>query len=268
MVSYQGNPCWFELGTTDLDAAQRFYGDVLGWSVAGAGMEGFDYRLAKSGGEMVAGMMSTAGQKDAPGPNWVVYVAVDDCDATARAATEAGATVMMGPQDIPNTGRFAVIADPQGAVFGILQPDMSTMSDADRAKAEAGHGAFDQQKAGHGNWLELMSTDAAAGFEFYAGLFGWTKGTAMDMGSMGTYQLFARNGADIGGMMGLGNAPSPRWLTYFGVNGVAAGIERIRSGGGQVHRGPTEVPGGAFIAVASDPQGAPFAVVGPMDRTN
>lgn len=263
-MSDQGNPCWYELGTGDLDGAGTFYARILGWQVSDSGMEGFDYRLARSGDSMVAGMMSNATQHGNPPPNWVIYFAVDDCDRTATAIKTTGGEVFRGPDDVPGTGRYAVVADPQGAVFGLLQPDMSQMSAAERAKAEAGEGAFNQQKAGHGNWNELMTSDPKAAFDFYAGLFGWTRGDAMPMGEMGTYQLFRHKGADIGAMMGLGNAPVPAWLPYFGINGtVTKVVDRIKAAGGTVHHGPAEVPGPAWIAVAQDPQGAWFAVVGP-----
>lgn len=264
-MRFQGTPCWYELGTSDLDAASAFYTRILGWQVAGSGMEGFDYRLAKAGGDMVAGMMSNSGQEGSPPPNWLIYFAADDCDRTAAGIRAAGGTILKEPADIPGTGRYAVAVDPQGAVFGLLQPDMSHMSAEDRAKAEAGGGAFDQKKAGHGNWNELMSTDPQAAFGFYAGIFGWTKGDAMDMGAMGTYQLVRHGGGDIGAMMGLGDAPVPVWLAYFGVDGaVTKVIEAIAAAGGTVHHGPMEVPGPAWIAVAQDPQGAWFAVVGPQ----
>lgn len=246
-MSYHGNPCWYELVTSDLDGAAGFYARILGWQVVDSGMEGFDYRLARSGDDMVAGLMSNAGQDGAPPPNWLIYFAVDDCDASAADIGSAGGTVLKEPADIPGTGRFAVVADPQGAVFGLLQPDMSRMSEADRARVEAGGGAFDQSKAGHGNWNELMSSDPQAAFAFYAKLFGWTRGEAMDMGDMGTYQLVRRKEADIGAIMGLGDSPVPAWLPYFGVAGTAtAAVDAIKSAGGTVHQGPMEVPGPAL----------------------
>lgn len=266
-MSYQGNPCWYELGTSDLDAARAFYAQVLGWEVADAGMKDFTYLLARSSGDMVAGMMSHEAQEFAPPPNWLIYFAVDDCDRTAQDIAAAGGRVMRGPADIPGTGRFAIAADPQGAVFGILEPDMTGMGADEVARAERGEGAFDQAKEGHGNWNELMTTDPEAGFAFYAGLFGWTRGEAMDMGQMGTYQLFRHKGRDIGGMMGLGQAPMPCWLPYFGANGIDDAITRVTGAGGRVAHGPFEVPGGAFIAVCTDPQGAWFALVGPKDHT-
>lgn len=254
-MTYHGNPCWYELGTSDLNGAGQFYGKVLGWNVENAGMEGFEYHLAKMGEAMVAGMMSNAGQEGSPPPNWVIYFAVDDCDKTAADVKAGGGQVYKEPADIPGTGRFAVVADPQGAVFGILQPLPMTPSDEGQS--------FNQQKAGHGNWNELMSSDPEAAYDFYAKLFGWSKGEAMDMGEMGTYQLLRRDDKDFGAVMGLGDAPVPAWLPYFGVENTTAAVDRINAEGGKVLHGPIEVPGPAWIAVAQDPQGAAFAVVGP-----
>ena len=249
-MSRQGTPVWYELTTSDPDAAQRFYTKVVGWSVADSGMPGMDYRIAKAGEAMVAGMMLPPAEGIPP--NWAIYFAVDDCDKTAATAGAAGAKVCMQPTDIPGVGRFAVLTDPQGAAFSILQGDGSGDSLA-----------FDQAKTGHGNWQELMSTDPKAALAFYSTLFGWKASSAMDMGPMGTYQLFSHQGQDIGGMMGLGNAPMPCWLPYFGTDGIDAAITRITAAGGVTVHGPMDVPGGAFIVVARDPQGAHFALVGP-----
>ncbi len=260
MAKVHGRPCWYELATSkgNLGAAERFYSDVLGWSVQDSGMEGFDYHLASAGGGMVAGLMERPDDAGARPPFWMIYFGVDDADKAAAAASAAGGKVHRAPADIPGTGRFAVLADPQGAGFGILQPE--PMEEGPPAG-----GAFDQTKAGHGNWNELMTTDPEAGFRFYSDLLGWQKSQAVDMGEMGTYQIFSHDGTDVGGMMRLGNAPVPAWLPYFGTNGVEAAMGRIGAAGGKVAHGPMEVPGGAFIAVAQDPQGAWFAVVGPKE---
>ena len=259
MTKVHGRPCWYELSTSEgnLGAAEAFYGAVLGWTCEDAGMEGFDYHLASVDGDMIAGLMITPPDAGAMSPFWMIYFAVDDADAAAARIAAAGGQVFRAPADIPGTGRFAVVSDPQGAAFGILQPEPMPGGGAGNA--------FDQQKAGHGNWNELMSSDPEAGFSFYADIFGWQKSQAVDMGDMGTYQVFASDGADIGAMMGLGNSPVPAWLPYFGVNGVETAIGRITAAGGTLAHGPMEVPGGAFIAVAQDPQGAWFAVVGPKD---
>lgn len=257
-MAYQGKPVWFELGTSDVDGAADFYGKVLGWSVGGSQMPDMDYRLASRDGQMVAGLTTQDRQPPGTPPNWLVYVASDDLDADVAKLTAAGGTVIAGPDAVPGTGRFAVAADPQGTVFGLLQPD--PMPDV-----QPDDGAWNQQKPGFGNWLELMSTDPKAGLAFYGQLFGWQPTQGMDMGEMGTYQLFSWRGADIGGAMGLGAAPQPAWLAYFGTESVRTAIDTISGAGGKVLHGPFEVPGGAQIAVATDPQGAWFAVVGPLD---
>jgi predicted enzyme related to lactoylglutathione lyase len=259
---YHGNPCWYELttGAGDLTSAEDFYRSVLGWTIEDSGMEGFDYHLAKADGAMVAGMMAAPEADPAMPPFWLVYFAVDDADAFATRAEAAGARVHRPPADIPGTGRFAILSDPQGAAFGVLQPDVSGMSEAERRRAET-EGAFHPGKAGHANWNELMSSDPEAAFDFYSNMFGWTKGEAVGMGDAGVYQLVRRGDVDIAGMMGLGQSPVPNWLPYFGVAGVSDSIEAITKAGGKVHHGPMEVPGG-FIAVAQDPQGAWFAVTG------
>lgn len=261
MAKLHGTPCWYELSTSDLDGAEDFYGSVLGWEVQDSGMEGFTYHLARTGGDMVAGLMVTPVEVGPVPPHWLIYFAVDEADAVAEAIRTAGGTIVTEPADIPGTGRFAVATDPQGAYFGILQPEPMP------GQQGAG-GAFDQQKAGHGTWNELMSTDPEAGFAFYAALLGWQESRAVDMGEMGTYRVFQHDGTDIGGMMGLGNSPIPAWLAYFRVDGVEPALARIAAAGGKPIHGPTEVPTGAFIAVAQDPQGAYFAVLGPKEASS
>ncbi|MBM3603875.1 MAG: VOC family protein [Alphaproteobacteria bacterium] len=257
---YHGKPAWFELTTApgQLAAAGTFYGKVLGWDLADAGMPGMTYHLASHGGDMVAGMMEATTQMP---PGWLIHFDVDDVDAATALVTGRGGKVLHPPTDIPGTGRFAVVSDPQGAAFGLLQP---TPMDP---QPPAGSGAWNQRKEGHGNWTELMSTDPDAALDFYAKLLGWTLSQTMDMGDQGTYRIFAWNGTQIGGIMGLGHAPQSRWLPYFGVNGVAAAVDRVTGSGGTLIHGPQEVPGPAFVAALRDPQGADFALVGPLEVT-
>lgn len=248
-----GYPVWFELATDDLSGAGAFYAHVLGWRIADSGMAGLAYHLVHGEGGLAAGLTGGNGM---PG-GWTLYVGVDDADGAASAIAAAGGRVLHGPADIPGTGRFALAADPQGVRFGILRPDPMDRGDAARA--------FDQQRAGHGNWTELTTPDPEAALRFYAALFGWEKGQAMDMGAMGTYRIFRHDGADIGGAMGLGDGGQPRWLVYFGVNGVNDAAARIADAGGTVRHGPSPVPGDAHILIATDPHGAWFAVVGPLE---
>ncbi len=252
-MSDHGAPCWYELATADTAAARAFYGPVLDWQFQDAGMPGFTYLLALSGADMVAGLM----QPDTPMPEfWMVYFAVDDCDAAAARVADLGGGIHRAPEDIPDTGRFAIVTDPQGAAFGLLQPLPGGIGSA-----------FDPSQDGHGNWHELHSTAPEAALAFYTALLGWQATRAMPMGDgMGNYQLFAHAGQDIGGMMRLMGPPgaASHWLPYFGVPSAMPAHDGIVAAGGTVLRGPLEVPGGGHIVVARDPRGAEFAVVGPI----
>jgi predicted enzyme related to lactoylglutathione lyase len=107
---------WMELMTTDVEKARSFYEAVFGWETAPYdGESQMPYTLLKVGGDEVGGMMGMPPQAEGMHPAWSIYVTVDDVDATARKVAELGGKVVMGPQDIPNVGRFCVIQDPQGA---------------------------------------------------------------------------------------------------------------------------------------------------------
>jgi len=112
---------WDELGTTDVDDAQRFYGEVFGWTTSDMGPEYGGYRIFNRGETGIAGVMA-APHESIP-PHWQPYVAVDDPDATTKKATELGGTVLLEPMDVPKVGRIGVLSDPQGATFGIIKPE-------------------------------------------------------------------------------------------------------------------------------------------------
>ena len=153
------------------------------------------------------------------------------------------------PSDIPDVGRFAVVADPQGATFMLMSPN-----GPDQPPAPAG-------TPGHIGWHELYASDWKSAFDFYAGQFGWTKGEAMDMGEMGTYQLL---GDGTGAMMDKPAAfPAPFWLFYFNVPSIDAAAATVAAEGGKVLMGPHEVPTGQWILQGQDPQGAMFALLAP-----
>ncbi|HEY2661673.1 MAG TPA: VOC family protein [Caulobacteraceae bacterium] len=254
-MSAHGSFVWYELMTADAAAAETFYRKVVGWGARDASQPGTAYRTFMVGEDTVAGLMTTPPEAAAAGarPAWFGYVAVDDVDTYAQRLTQAGGTVHRAPADIPGIGRFAMVSDPQGAVFVLFKGSI------DRAPPPA-----NPDVPGYGAWRELMAGDGAAAFDFYAGLFGWTKAATHDMGPMGVYQLFAKDGQDLGGMMTKpAEIPHPFWTYYFRVDATAAAAERIKAAGGTVINGPHEVPGGNWIVQGQDPQGAMFALVSP-----
>ncbi len=184
-------------------------------------------------------------------PHWIVYVATPDVDATVAEAQRLGGKVLKGASDIPNMGRYAVLADPQGATFAVYSPPESPPDGAD---ASGGPGEF--------TWHELATTDYAAAMSFYSELFGWEKGPGHDMGQMGIYQLIVHGGAQVGGIYNL-QAPStpPHWLSYVRVPDCNKATNAAKAAGGRVLNGPMEVPGGHWITMLMDPQGGAFAVM-------
>lgn len=243
---------WYELMTSDLDAAEAFYTAVVGWNAETWPGE-FRYTIVKAGDTGVAGLMALPAEATAMGtpPCWVGYIQADDVDAAAARLGKAGGHVHRQPSDIPNVGRFSVVADPQGAIFILFKPTGEGMPEPA------------PMTPGHVGWRELYAEDWSAAFDFYTGQFGWTKGEAYDMGPMGTYQLFATGGDATGGMMDKpAQMPAPAWLYYFNVDDIDAAMKRVTYHGGQVLNGPMEVPGNAWIIQAKDPQGAMFALVG------
>jgi predicted enzyme related to lactoylglutathione lyase len=250
MASLHGTFVWYELMTTDAAAAETFYKDVIGWNAQDAGYPDFRYTLLDT---QVAGLMTLPKEACDAGakPAWMGYVAVDDVDDYTARVMKAGGMVHRAPADIPGVGRFAIVADPQGAVIVLFKGTGTS------APAPA-------NTPGFAGWRELLATDGAAAFEFYSELFGWTKGDAVDIGPMGIYQLFAMadGGEPIGGIMTKPpDVPAPFWIYYFQVDGIEAAVARINAAGGTVINGPMEVPGGSWIVQVLDPQGAMFALV-------
>ena len=246
---------WYELATTDPEGAEVFYRAVVGWSTADAGPSGLRYTILSAGDRGMGGLTALPPEAAGAGarPTWRGYVGVPDTDGAAKRIVEEGGAIHHGPDDIPGVGRFAVVADPGGAVFMLLTP--LPREDAP-PPAEPG-------MPGLVSWHELYaSTGQEAAFRFYRDQFGWETTELMDMGPMGKYRIFGAEGAAMGGMMDKPeNVPASAWGFYVNVDGLDAAIERIRAHGGQVRMGPEQVPGGSWIVQALDPQGAAFALV-------
>jgi predicted enzyme related to lactoylglutathione lyase len=249
----RGRFVWHELMTTDPQAAGAFYAKVLSWKTQPSGMPG--YTLWVSGKAQAAGLMAqpqSAGQSGAP-PSWLLYIGTPDVDGTVAAAERLGGKVLKAPADIPNVGRFAVLADPQGAAFALFTP---TAMPEDAASAS------------DFSWHELATTDQEGAIAFYSELFGWGRGPTHDMGSMGTYQLIEHGGAQVGGVYkAMDAAKPPHWLTYMRVASVDAAAAAAKAAGGRVTQGPMEVPGGSRVAQILDPQGGAFAVHEPARQS-
>ena len=246
-----GRPLWFELMTSDMKAAEKFYTNVVGWGATPFEQSPQPYTMfTRSGDVPIGGLMDAPPGMNAP-PFWAMYVGVPKLEEGAKHIKRLGGAEISPVIDIPTVGRMQMMKDPQGAAFYIYEP--STQERPPEAPAEIGEAS----------WLELMTTDAPAALKFYSDVFHWQPSEAMDMGEMGKYYMFNRPHGMIGGMM---NKPKemaqvpPHWGIYFRVPDINAAIEKIKANGGQILNGPMEVPGGDIIVNAMDPQGAAFSL--------
>ena len=185
---------------------------------------------------------------------WGGYISSDDVDADTARVSKLGGSVHRPPTDIPNVGRFAVAADPLGAVFSLFKWNTPGTPEGGRKPGQVG-------------WNELHSNDWPKAWDFYSAMFGWQKDAAIDMGAMGIYQTFNVAGGS-GGTGGMFNSPASAqaracfWMYYFVAGNIDAAAERVTKSGGTIMHPPQEVPGGQWIVQASDPQGAVFALLG------
>lgn len=242
---------WHELMTSDVEAAKRFYASVVGWTTQPfGGNSNYEMFVGVKGPQ--AGVMvlpDDAKNMGAP-PQWLSYVGTPHLIETVERAAALGGRVVKAPWDIPDVGRVAILSDPQGATFALYQP-AAAPANQDHTP---GLGSF--------SWHELTTSDADAAFAFYHGLFGWEKTGAMDMGpEYGMYQMFGFGSRSLGGMMKQPKEKPgpPSWLPYAMVSDARVAGPATKSHGGQeLHT--TEVPGGDWIMIGLDPQGAAFAV--------
>ncbi|TFU05990.1 VOC family protein [Polymorphobacter arshaanensis] len=250
MTSTHGKFIWYELLTSDPAAAARFYAQVIGWSASAPADHG-GYGHFAADGEQVAGLMALPNGAPMPA-GWLGYICVDDVDATLAAITAAGGTIHMPANDIPGTGRIAMVADPQGGVFYVMTP-----------KGVGASTSFSMELLQRCSWNELSTTDQNGALAFYQGLFGWTQGDAMDMGALGQYRFINRADGGIGAVTPCPpGGPPTVWTYYFRVPDIDAAVARVIAAGGSIAHGPSAVPGDDHIIIGTDPQGASFALVG------
>ncbi|MEW1658070.1 MULTISPECIES: VOC family protein [unclassified Streptomyces] len=239
-----GAPCWVELGTSDVAAAAVYYRQVFGWHAeVEPRVEAGGYTLFSAGGAKVAAATAlyAPGQQTA----WTVTFATRDATALAASVTEAGGKVLVAPRDVHDLGRFAVLADPAGAVLALWQAGSFAGAELLNAPGSLG-------------WVELATDDAEAAVSFYTRIFGWT------VRSHGTYAQWGIGGADFGGMSTAQARDRedvrPHWLPYFAVESVDGTAARAAESGGMLLMAPTDVPDGPRIAMVRDPQGAVFGI--------
>jgi predicted enzyme related to lactoylglutathione lyase len=248
-----GHFVWYELMTTDMEAAKGFYAQVIGWGTHDAALPDVSYTVFTAAGVSVSGVLRVPEEAVKSGfrPTWLGYVGVDDVDTAAARVAQLGGALHVPPKEIPNVSRFSIAVDPQMATIAVFK------------WIEDGHEQPpDLDAPGHVGWHELFAADWQSVWHFYEALFGWQKAQT-DSGQMGTYQLFSVGDVTIGGMFTKPAAvPVPFWLYYFNVGDIDDAAKRVKAAHGQILDGPVEVAGDRWILRCTDPQGAIFALVG------
>jgi predicted enzyme related to lactoylglutathione lyase len=248
--SIRGYFLWHELMTSDPQSAIAFYSKVVGWKPQ-KWDEDPSYTLMTYQGSQMAGVMKIPAEAKAMGtpPSWMPYLGTPDIHVTEWEAQRLGGKVHKKAWTIPTVGTVAILEDPQGAAFAAYTPERTP-----KVGEECPVGDF--------SWHELATTNHKAAFDFYRELFGWKKTSSYDMGPQGEYLMYGFGEKPLGGIYTKGNdAPGPpAWLSYVRVTDVKATTRTITSAKGQIILEPMEVPGGDWITVAKDPQGAVFAV--------
>jgi predicted enzyme related to lactoylglutathione lyase len=239
-----GRFVWHELHTVDRPAAAKFYARLLGWGTKDVPMGPDEqYTLCVVNGQEIGGITKSKAPASVP-PHWLPYVAVEDVDAGAAKAKSLGARVLGDPMDIPNVGRFAVVADPQGATFALFKDPKPYPQEPERPPV----GTF--------CWEELHATDPEAAAKFYAGLLGYSV-ESQDMGPMGTYFILKRGDRQTAGIMKKPpQVPQPYWLQYVAVKEVDASTRSAKELGASILIAPTDIPEVGRFSVVADPTGA------------
>ena len=249
-VDVRGRFVWHELMTRDVPEAKKFYSKLIGWKAQAWPLDPA-YTVCHSEQGPTAGIYGIPADMPVEVPaHWLGYIGTRDVDGTAAAAVRAGGSIIKGPEDIPGAGRSAILKDPQGAEFAILDPENS------RPEVQG------MPPTGSFSWHELATSDAEAAMSFYSDLFGWDVLMRMPLDRGETYLIFGNNGIQRGGIY---NKPAdmpapPNWLHYAQVADADQGWRVAEAGGAKLVTGPMDVPGGSRIVAFFDPTGAAFAV--------
>lgn len=252
-----GKVVMLQLVTPDIEASKRFYGGLFHWTFRDVGSGKTPYVQALLDGDPVAGLKQKDLQKNANrAPAWLGYFSVPDVDAATKTATEHGAKVLFEPHTLPDRGRQAVLADPQGGVFAVLA-------------SSSGDPADELASPGEWIWSSLITSDIDAGAGFYQTLFNYEV-FEMDDDNDGNadHVLFAsENYARASANPLPANKPDvrPHWIHFVRVEDAQAASRKAVELGGRIVVEPRPDRHGGRIAVITDPQGAH---VGLMEWSN
>jgi uncharacterized protein len=247
-----GSFCWMELATTDQTAAKKFYGDLFGWTAKDSPIGPNDYYTIFSLDEREVGAGYTLAahqQKMGMGPHWMLYVAADSADASAKRAEALGAKIIAPPFDVFDAGRMAMFEDPTGAKLCVWEAKKNTgsrITGVDGTMCAA----------------DLMTSDQDKAADFYEKLFGWQIGKQDEEPEHRYYHIF-NGGQFIGGIPpanAAGPGVPPHWQIYLQTGNCEASAAKAKELGARIYMPAMKIEDVGWISVMADPQGAAFAI--------
>lgn len=248
-----GAPCWIDLMSSDLNRSREFYAALFGWTFEVGDEEMYGgYTTAFNDGRLAAGLMQSRGDSDGYPDMWTTYLRVDNIAATITSAKEAGAILYMGPMDVPEQGKMAMLGDPSGAAIGLWE--------------FGGHTGFQAHEESNSSaWHELHSKDYRSAVEFYTNVFDLQSIVMSDTPEF-RYTSLVKDEKELAGIMDaaafLPDQVPSNWQLYFQTDDVDATIATALTLGATVVN-PAEDSAYGRVAGLSDCTGAMFKLVQP-----
>lgn len=240
-----GRWVWVELLTADVAAARQFYGTVFGWQFQSLSDVNPRYTLIESDGIRIGGMLDSPKRRtDGRSARWVGLLSVADVARAVAAAQAAGGSLVAGPLQLAGRGEAALLADPEGARFGVMH-------------ATGGDPVERLPATGQWLWHELWAHDGSAMADFYAAVGGYSS-APRDMTGPAREWLLESDGSARAGIVQAPRAERLRssWLQYVRVASLDAALQRVREAGGRVLLAPDPAIRQGRVALVADPQGA------------
>ena len=245
-----GQFVWYDLLTTDVEAARRFYGQLFGWTFQEGEADGSRvYTTILLDGRPIGGIAAAADLRDGAvnSSQWISNLSVGDVDAAVADVRRLGGTVAAEPRDLPDRGRIALVRDDQGALLALV-------------RSTTGDPPVDREREGGWLWTELWTRDADASVAFYRGLVGY-EDEPMAEGGGSDYRVFSVRGEPQAGLLTYAlDAVQPNWLPYVLVDDPGALADRVEGLGGRVLLPPDPSRRNGSVAIIADPTGAALTI--------
>jgi predicted enzyme related to lactoylglutathione lyase len=248
---FQGQPCWVELASLDIAVSKPFYHALFAWDIVDMPIPQGTYSMFNLEGDDLGAMYQLPVEMIKTGElsQWLIYFAVEDLDNTLVDVAGAGGTIVLGPHDVGEAGRMAVITDPEGAKFALWQ-------------ANNHMGAQRAGEKGTLCWVELACRQPKIAKPFYSHVFGWGS-RVTDMDGM-EYTAWQVGSQEVGGMMTMTDEwgdMRAHWMSYFTVGDCDAKALQVVELGGAICVPPTDIANVGRFAVVNDPNGAVFSII-------